>query len=187
MTQVDAIAGKTEHKAGRHWWRGPEFAVTFMWTLVLTGTIALGATVGNLTLTGSVPLLLDLAVTPAPASTSLDLGTLQTTLRVADVTVHSNSASGYAVAVRSNNVANAFCASPCFYSTTTTDALPFSLSRDGIAINFAGDTGTFASSPTVTGTGGDLHTAQVTYDGTSSLLGQANNYGEILTFTVTLN
>jgi len=183
-------------KAARHdrdawvqpsWWRGPEVLVTLFWLLVLSATLAYGATVANLTLSGGVQLSLDISVTPTAAPSNLDLSLSQPVLKVADVTVVTNNAAGYQVAVRSSNVANGDCAAPCFYSTTTTDSLNFTFYRDGTPIGFSGDTGTFVQRTSSSGIGGEVYTADVSYDGTATLLGAATNYGEILTFTVSVN
>jgi len=161
--------------------------MTALWTLALSVTIAIGATVGNLTLTGAVPLILDVTVTPTPAATNLDLSTTANDLLVANVSVSSNSATGYTVAVRSNNVTNAFCTTPCFYSAAAADSLSYALGRDGIPIGIAGDTGTFVSTGAISALGGDLYNAEVSYDGSATLLAQATDYGETLTFTLTVN
>jgi hypothetical protein len=168
-------------------WLGPEILVTLFWLLALSATLAYGATVANLTLTGTVPLSLNISVAPRPAASNLDLTVTQPALRVADVTVVTNNAAGYQVTVRSGNVANGDCTTPCFYSTTTTDSLGFTFYRDGVPIGFTGDTGTFVQTAGASGIGGEAYAADVSYDGAATLLGAATNYGEALTFTVSIN
>lgn len=189
MTTSHTFAAKADRDAWAQpsWWRGPEVLVTLFWLLAMSATLAYGATVANLTLGGSVQLILDINVTATPAASNLDLSLSQPALKVADVTVVTNNAAGYQVAVRSSNVANGDCAAPCFYSTTTTDSLNFTFYRDGTPIGFSGDTGTFVQRTSSSGIGGEVYTADVSYDGTATLLGAATNYGEILTFTVSVN
>jgi hypothetical protein len=155
--------------------------------LALSATLAYGATVGNLTLSGAVPLSLNISVAPTAASSNLDLTITQPALTVADVTVVTNNPAGYQVAVRSSNVANGDCTTPCFYSTTTTESLGFTVYRSGVPIGFTGDTGTFVQTAGASGVGGEAYTAEVSYDGAATLLGAATNYGEVLTFTVSVN
>lgn len=169
------------------WWRGSEALATLFWLAVVSATLALGATVANLTLTGSVQLILDIDVTPTPAASNLDLSTNQPALKVADVNVFTNNAAGYRVNVRSANVANGDCTTPCFFSTTTNDSLNFTLYRDGTPIGFTGDTGTYVQTTSPSSVGGETYAANISYDGTAALLGAATNYGEILTFTVSVN
>jgi hypothetical protein len=169
------------------WWRGPECLVTLFWLLALSATLAYGATVGNLTLTGSVPLILDIGVTPRGAASNLDLTVTQPILTVADVAVTTNNPAGYRITVRSANVANGDCAAPCFFSTATGENLSFALYRSGTPITFAGDTATYVQSAAPSGFGGDAYTADVSYNGAATLLGAASNYREIFTFTVSVN
>lgn len=169
------------------WWRGPECLVTLLWLLALSGTLAYGATVANLTLTGSVQLTLNIGVTPRGAASNLDLTITQPILTVADITVTTNNPAGYGITVRSANIANGDCGAPCFFSTTTTENLGFTLYRSGVPLTFAGDTATFVQSTAPSGLGGAPYTADVSYDGAATLLGTATNYREILTFTVSVN
>lgn len=189
MVQTDHIAARYGEAQGHtsRWWDSLEFFVTLFWALVLSATIAWGATVANLTLTGTVPLVLDIDVSPTAAANGLDLNTNQVNLKVADVAVTSNNAAGYGVSVRSNNVSNGNCAAPCFYSAAADDSLGYTLSRNGTTIGFAGDTGSFVQTAAPSGVGGDPYDAGVTYDGSAALLSAANDYGEILTFTVSAN
>ncbi|NQV80611.1 MAG: hypothetical protein HQ495_08655, partial [Alphaproteobacteria bacterium] len=83
--------------------------MTLFWLLVLSATVAFGATLANLTLTGTVPFILDISVTPTPAASAVDLAVTQPQLKVADVTVRTNSPAGYLVTVRSDNVSNGDC------------------------------------------------------------------------------
>lgn len=182
---TEAPARWREATAG--WWRGPEFLVTLFWLVALSGTIAFGATGGNLSLSGAVPLVLDITMAPTPASSNLDLSATQPVLTVADIAITSNHAAGYRVAVRSNNATNGSCQSPCFYSPTTTNSLTFSLYRNGTPIGFTGDTGMFALTTFPSQLGGDLYAAGVSYDGAAALLGSASNYGEVLLFTASIN
>ena len=168
-------------------WLGPEFLVTLFWLLALSATLAYGATVANLTLTGTVSLSLNISVAPTPASSNLDLTITQPILKVADVTVVTNNAAGYQVIVRSGNVANGDCGTPCFYSTTTTDSLGVTFYRDGVPIGFTGDTGTFVQTVGASDVGGEAYAADVSYDGAATLLGAAANYSETFTFTVSIN
>ncbi len=192
MTKKGAIAARAtcdDRKGWRPpaWWRGPETLVALFWLVVVSAALAYGATVANLVLTGGVQLSLNISVTPTPAASNLDLSLNQVILKVADVNVVTNNAAGYRVTVRSNNVANGDCTAPCFYSTTTADSLNFTFYRNGTPIGFAGDTDTFVQTTASSGVGGEDYTADVSYDGTATLLGAASNYGEILTFTVSTN
>lgn len=191
MFQTDTYPTTPKPREARHginaWWRGPECLVTLFWVLALSATLAYGATVANLTLTGTVPSILDIGVTPRGAASNLDLTVTQPTLTVADITVLSNNPTGYGITVRSGNVANGDCAVPCFFSTTTAENLGFTLYRSGVPLAFSGDTATYVQSAAPSGFGGDPYTADVSYNGAATLLGAATNYREILTFTVSVN
>lgn len=71
--------------------------------LVLVSSSALAATTGTLTLSGIVPAVTSIIITPAGISSALDVSTAQTALNVATVTEDSNATNGYSVTVSSVN------------------------------------------------------------------------------------
>lgn len=90
----------------------------------------------------------------------------------------------YKVSVSSGNVGAAVCASPCFYSTSTLEGLPFSLYRDGNVLTFSAGTGAFINKGTRSAGSGDNYAIQITYHGTGVSLAEGSNYEEVFTFTI---
>lgn len=144
---------------------------------------------GSLSLSGSVNQVLNISVSATAAANGLDLSLSQSPVKIADVVATSNTISGYTVSVASANASQTRCvgSGPCFYSTTTTNSLPFALYRDAVLLSFSGASATFVQASTRTASGGDSYGARVGYDGSTALLGSATDYSETLTFTIAVN
>lgn len=183
----------TMDRAKTHWLRRGAlvvlgFIVSFgIRRLVVGASIAVAGTIATLTLTGTVPLVLEISVAPTAAASNLDLTVDLPRTKVADLTVETNSPSGYEVTVRSDNTFGGTCASPCFYSASTSESLPFLVYRGTTQVGFAGPSARFVQVFTKSGSGGDPYDVGVSYAGSSANLSPANNYGEVLTFTVAVN
>jgi hypothetical protein len=155
--------------------------------LMVTGT-GLAGTIGTLNMTGAVPLMQDIAVTPNIAAGQLDLSINQPPLTVAGVRVASNNPSGYRVTVASANVTSGNCGVPClFTSGGGNSSLPFTLYRDGVPISFVGPIGVFVTAGGLSQAGGDGYLVRVSYDGSSANLPRNNDYRETLTFTLSVS
>lgn len=155
--------------------------------LTVTGT-GLAGTIGTLNMSGSVPLIQDIVVTPSVVAGQLDLSINQTPLIVGGVRVASNNPTGYRITVASANVTSGNCAEPCLFTIGTgNSSLPFTLYRDSVPITFVGPSGVFAVGSGLSQAGGDSYVARVSYDGSSANLPRSNNYSETLTFTLTVS
>jgi len=156
-------------------------------SLAAAAPAAYAATTAQLTLTGTVQQILAITVTATAQATGLDLTGQLTAQKVASVVAESNSAGGYTVSVASFNQNDGNCTTsdgPCFYSSTTTDDLPFSLLRDAVQVSFSGSSAQFVNATARSAIGGDDYDAQISYDGTAANLGQATDYTETLTFSI---
>ena len=158
--------------------------------LILAALLALGlitplnaATTAFITLTGTVPLVLTLSVTSTGNGTGLDLSTAQTNLKLADVLAVTNRPSGLTVTIKSGNVTNGDCTSPCFYSSSTSDSVDYTLDRDGTGLTFSGDTATYVTTASRGASNTDL---QLSYSAATTQA-EATDYSDDLTLTVTAN
>lgn len=136
----------------------------------------------GITLTGVVQEKVEVTVTAESGSSSLDLTTNQTDLKVATVTEYCNMAGGYTLDIQTSTAS----ASPSFYSPTTTQELVYSVKYDGNVVTF--DSNGLAddvSSGTQTTSGALSKDLTISYSGSSAALTAASDYSDTLTFTIT--
>jgi len=167
--------------------------------LVLTGTAYAQAffsgvpnsqTSATLNLTGNVASVLQVKVDAETVASNLDLTTNFSESKVATVGERTNNNAGYTVAVASTNLNDGNCqsSSPCFYSTTTGENLPFTVTKGsapGSGITFSGGSATWSDTTSKTSGSGDTADLNISYDGTAEFLSAASDYVETLTFTIT--
>ncbi len=144
--------------------------------------MSFAATTGNLIISGTVPVILDVAVLAAAGSTSLDLTKNETDLHIGDVVERSNVITGYTVTVSS---ANASTGAPHFKGAdpSNTDTLDYTLKFDGSPITFTGGSALISDVTSKTATLGSTKALNLSYDGTSDFL-NADSYSDTLTFTI---
>jgi hypothetical protein len=146
-------------------------------------TSLFAATTGTLTLTGTVPPILEITVTALPAASTLDLSTTTDTA-VATVTERSNKKGGYTVTVESANAKAMGSAQPFFKSSdpANADTLSYSITYGGTAVTFAGGTALVTDSNSRTTGAGTSKEVRVTYTGDFLY---EDTYTDTLTFTIT--
>lgn len=153
------------------------FSVLMMVSL-LAGASAFAETTGTLTLTGTVPGILEITVAAEPAASLLDLSTDQSNLLVATVTSRSNKKAGYSIQLTSANNGALKSSDPA-----NGDQLSYSLSFDGVPVTLSDSPASiFSESGKTTGTGTQKGVA-ISYTGSTSFLYE-DSYSDTLTFTV---
>jgi len=151
--------------------------------LLLVSFGAFSATSGSLTLTGTVNGILDIQVSAAAIASNLDLTTSQNDLVVATVIEKSNKADGYTVELESANATAASSSTATLNGTgTNTDALDYSLSYDGNAVNLVNGSAVVTDSNAATGAAGVSKTLAITYAGDAGLT--EGSYTDTLTLTI---
>ena len=140
--------------------------------------VAVGATTGQVRLTGSVPLLCELSVQQEPGAIDIpDISAGHTGRHIATVTENCNSPSGYTVTVSAANTSDH---TGQFVDTVSNDAHPFTLSYNGIAVNPGG---VVTDNPSVAVN--VQKNVTITYPEDPTLTGAvASTYEETLTFTI---
>ena len=109
-------------------------------TLVLLASAGVFAqTTGTLTLTGSVPSILEITVTPAAAATGLDLTANEPGVTVGTVVERSNKKAGYTMSVSSANATATGGADAFFKSgdAGNADTLNYSITYGGTAVTLS--------------------------------------------------
>lgn len=151
-----------------------------MLALMLPITPLLAATSANITLTGTVPLVLTLIVTETGAASGLDLATSQTALKLATVVASTNRPAGLTLSLKSQNVTDGNCTTPCFYSPSTTDFLAYSLKRDSVGLTFTGDSTTYVAT---TARGVSTTDLNLVFTGVTTQA-EATDYSDTLLYTL---
>lgn len=158
---------------------------------ILAGMIAIAApgfaaTTGTLTLSGTVPGILEITVTPTASASALDLSIDVTDLPVATVNERSNRKAGYTVSVSSAN-ALAAASDQAFLASAdplNADTLEYTLSYDGVPVVLAAGTAQVSDVWAKTPASGTDKELTISYNGTASFL-NADAYADTLTFTIT--
>ena len=149
-------------------------------------TPSFAATTGTLTLSGTVPGILEIVVTPTPAASALDLTVDASNLAVASVNERSNRKAGYTVSVSSAN-ALAAASNQAFLKSAdvlNADTLSYSLSYDGSPVALVAGNAQVSDVWTRTPAAGTDRELTISYSGTASFL-NADAYADTLTFTIT--
>ena len=152
--------------------------------ILMAAIPSFAATSGTLTLTGTVPAVLDITVTAQPAASSLDLSVNQANLLVANVTERSNRKPGYTVTLQS---ANAGSGAAFFFKSADVlnlDMLTYTLSYGGSAVTLVGGTALITDATAKTPSAGVTKDLRISYSGAASFLNQ-DAYADTLTFTIT--
>lgn len=150
--------------------------------LTLSTVSVFSGTTGNLTVSGTVPEILEINVITAAGANNLDLTQTVSDLHIGDVVERSNVLAGYTVTVSS---ANASSGSPTFVGSdpSNSDTMTYTLKYDGSAVVFSGGSALISDVGTKTTTTGSTKSLNISYDGGSNFL-NADTYSDTLTFTI---
>lgn len=136
---------------------------------------ALAGTSATLLLKGSIPALLNIAVTPELNASALDLTVTQSNSKVATVQEKSNSYSGYKVSIASQNLG---------VLKNGTHAFAYSLSYDGSPLNLSSTVTQVNSSSTAVTVNKNVN---ISYSGVPAEQLVAGDYSDVVTFTIAVN
>jgi hypothetical protein len=153
--------------------------IVFTLAFLATFNFATAATTGTLTLTGSVPQVLAIAVNADAASSALDLTTTKSDLQVATVDESSNSASGYKILLSSEN-------SGQLVRDGGSEYVAYTAKYDGSAVTLSST----AQNAKVVSSGGvhsDSSTVSISYTGQAATSMIAGSYSDTLTLTIQAN
>ncbi len=148
----------------------------------LSAAMAFSATTGSLIISGTVPQILEITVTAAAGSTTLDLTQNVSDMLIGDVVERSNVFAGYTVTITS---ANAGGGAPHFKGVTpsNTDTLDYTLKYNGSPVTFSGGSSLISDVNSKTITTGTSKALNLSYNGTVDFL-NADTYSDTLTFTI---
>jgi hypothetical protein len=152
--------------------------------ILVSAIPAFAATTGTLTLTGTVPAVLDISVAAQPAAASLDLSVNQANLLIANVTERSNRKPGYTVSLQSSN---AGAGTSFFFKSAdvlNVDTLTYTLTYGGTPISLVAGSALITDATAKTSGTGVTKDLRISYSGAASFLNE-DSYSDTLTFTIT--
>lgn len=152
-------------------------------TLALAILPAWGATTGTLSLSGFVPAVLEISVSPAAEAANLPIRDDVSGLPVASVLERSNKKAGYRVLLESASALARQGAGPVLRSAETNDVLAYSLTYDGVAVDLSSGSALITDAVARTGGAGVTKELAISFSGTSVFLDEST-YGDTLTFTI---
>lgn len=141
--------------------------------LLLFSLSSQAGTVASLLIKGTVPVLLEISITPELIATNLPLDQSQSSLKIATVSERSNSHSGYKVNIVSSNNGN-------LKRTTGTEILPYTLHYNGNSVNYGEDF-------TYSFTNASVSSREVRISYTANPNLSAGDYTDNITFTIVVN
>lgn len=144
---------------------------------------AAAATTGNIAISGTVPAIIELAVTSEAVAQNLPLTQTVSDLRVATVVERSNKKAGYTVVLESSNAKAHGTPSPTLKSAETNDELPYSVKYDGANAQFIGGAAIVSDVSSKTVAEGVAKAVTVSFNGADYFLAESS-YGDTLTFTI---
>ena len=156
------------------------FAIVIMALLAIP---AFAATTGTLTLSGSVPAILEISVTATPGNLSLPITTTVSEQQVATVVERSNKKAGYTVTLQSASMQTLGSSAPVLKSSETLDVLPYSLSYAGSPVVFSGGIAVISNVATKTSASGTSNSLAVSFDGAAHFLDESS-YSDTLTLSI---
>lgn len=136
---------------------------------------AFGATSGTLSLTGVVPLITEITITPDPNAGALPIGNAVNALTIATVNERSNDKAGYTVSLTTANGAT-------LKEAAGTDSLPYSLIYGGSPVTFSNGTAVISNATAKTGGSGTTNILAISF---AAAFLNADTYTDTLTFTIT--
>ncbi len=131
---------------------------------------------GSITLSGTVPALAEITITPISGHDTLDLTTSQTDLAVATVNEKSNVTTGYTVTLDSAN-SGEFVGN----DSGNSDTLAYTISYDGSVVTLSSGSATVTTASGRTAASGVDKTLAVSFTGTFL---NADTYTDTITLTI---
>jgi len=144
---------------------------------------AAAATTGSIAISGTVPAIIELAVTSEAVAQNLPLTQTVSDLLVATVVERSNKKAGYTVVLESSNAKANGTPSPTLRSAATNDELPYSVKYDGANAQFTGGVAIVSDASAKTVAEGVSKAVTVSFNGADYFLDESS-YGDTLTFTI---
>ena len=151
--------------------------------LLAASSLAFAAPNASILISGSVPAILEISVTAAPAASSLPLTTTVSNLPIATVVERSNKKAGYTVELSSANATASGAAIATLNSSESPDVLPYILRYAGNAVVFQGGKAVVSDVSAKTNAAGTSRDVTISFDGASYFLDEST-YSDTLTFTV---
>lgn len=160
------------------------FSTTAVWVLAaMVTTSVMGATSGNLGLSGSVPVILELSVSTNPAAAALTPSSNVSSVSIGTVTETCNDADGYTVLLSSSHGVTEGANAGVLVGGATGEQLNYNLSYNGQSVNFSSGTALVTDAFSKTAALGDSKAVSISYDGTANNLA-TDTYTDTLTFTI---
>ncbi len=136
---------------------------------------AMAGTSATLLLKGTIPALLNIAVTPELNASALDLTATQSNTKVATVQEKSNSQSGYKVSIASQNLG---------VLKNGVHAFPYALAYDGSALDLSSTVTQVHSASSAVAVNKNVN---ISYSGVPADQLVAGDYSDVITFTIAVN
>ena len=148
-----------------------------------SATSVMGATSGNLGLSGSVPVILEITVNAGAGAIALTPSSNVSSASIGTVVEKCNDPDGYTVTLSSQNGVTNVANSGVLVGQNASETLAYSLSYGGASVSFSEGLATVTDVATKSSADGDAKTVLIIYDGTSSNLA-TDTYSDDLTFTI---
>ncbi len=154
------------------------FALAFFFAVGVTAMAV------DITLSGTIPVITSISVTPEPDIANLDLSADLTDKKIATVVELSNKRTGYTVTIQSANAGSG--STPVFKGSDVdnTDTIDYAVSYGGAAATFSGGIATVTDASAKTTKDGASKDVAITVGG-ASVFPNADTYSDTLTFTIT--
>ena len=162
------------------------FKVVMILGMFLIAVSFAGAdTTGTLSLQGTVPGILEIAVTPEAVSSALDLSLDTAGVKVATVLERSNKKDGYTVTMESANAAAASSGTAFFANIDPAVAsnLDYQITYDGNPLTLTNGSAVISDVAVKTNAAGTSREVNISYNGASDFPYEGT-YTDVLTFTI---
>jgi|GEM_PF-752187 len=158
--------------------------VAVMVLMVAGSGTAFAATSGTLTLTGTVPSILEISVNAA-GNTDLDLGIDASNVKVATVVERSNKKSGYTVTLESENAVTQNADKGVFSNDDpdVSASLDYTISYGGEQVSLTDGSAIISNVSEKTAGSGASNEVAISYNGATDFPYEGN-YSDTLTFTI---
>ena len=140
---------------------------------------------GQIVLTGTVPEILNITVTPEPIAATLDLTATVNDLKIGTVTEFSNKLAGYTLTLESASAVAAGSAIATFegVDVSNTDTMAYTIKYGGAAVTLVSGSAVVSDTTTKTAGTGAANDVAISYDGAAAFLYE-DSYTDTLTFTI---
>jgi len=145
--------------------------------MILGISSSYGATSGTLVISGTVPSIISVEVSPEALASNLPLDTTQVSSKIATINESSNSANGYQVSISSDNLGK------LIHETVLTSEINYVLTYGGNTVDLSsGDVFNYLAPES--GVDKDIN---ISYTGTPHESLIEGDYGDTITFSITAN